>query len=80
MRLSISNHAIQRYRERIKPLPDDDQLARLELFGRITSAEAKHLRRLGKRTAYIPTKDCLFVFEGRSLVTVLSRDPSRNVA
>jgi len=42
MRLGISNHAIQRYRERVKPLPDDDQLARLELFGRITSAEAKH--------------------------------------
>lgn len=75
MNIKISNHAIFRYRERVGPLPKDGMLARMELFSRLFSAKAKHIRRAvnDKRTAMVPLPDCFLVFSFGTMVTVLER-------
>lgn len=76
MNIKISEHAIERYRERIGPLPKGAALSRLALFERLNEAKPKHIRKIGKRTAMVPLSDCLLVFEGASMVTVLERKPA----
>lgn len=73
MKIKISNHAIERYRERVGPLPRDAMLSRMELFSRMFSAKPKHIRKLGKRTAMLPLNDCFLVFSFGTMVTVLER-------
>jgi hypothetical protein len=78
MKLTISDHAVDRYRERVAPdLPSDAARARIEMFGRLMSAKPKHLKRLGKastkRTTVIPTEGCIFITSFGTIVTVLDK-------
>lgn len=73
----ISQHAVDRYRERIRPLPVER--AREEMI-LCFNAAAKHHRKLTKKkgnTVMIPTGCCIFVFgkggKKRTMVTVLPR-------
>lgn len=77
MKIRISSHAISRYCERVSPLPEDALLARMELFSRLFSAKPKHLRKLDKRTAMVPLRDCILVFSFGTMVTVLERGVAR---
>jgi hypothetical protein len=74
--LHISEHAINRYRERVVGhLSEDNALARLEIFARIEEAKPRYIRRLGggRKTVMLPLHDCLLVFSKRTMVTVLER-------
>lgn len=74
----ISQHAVDRYCERIRPLPVE--LARAEMV-LCFNAATKHHRKLAKKkgnTVMIPTGCCVFVFgkggkRGRTVVTILPR-------
>lgn len=78
MNVKISDHALERYRERVGPLPDGAGAARDTILGLLATAKAKHVRKIGagKKTVMVPIKDCMFVFEGKSMVTVLERKPA----
>lgn len=75
--LTISKHAIERYRERIGPLSEGDFEAMVEMFGKLMSAKPKHLDRLkavkDRRTTVIPVEDCFFIASFGTIVTVLDR-------
>lgn len=78
MKLTISDHAVDRYRERVAPeLPADPAQARIAMFGRLMDAKPKHLKRLAKaatkRTTVIPTEGCLFIASFGTIVTVLDK-------
>jgi hypothetical protein len=75
----ISKHAINRYRERIGPLPEKDYAARIIMFGEMMQSADRHLRKAlirRKRTSIIPTAKALFVTSFGNVVTVLERDRS----
>lgn len=72
----IVDHAIQRYRERIGPLPEDPNCARILMFGEIMGAKIGRLRKAfcrRARTAYIPTERAIFIASRGVVVTVLPR-------
>lgn len=74
----FSEHAVDRYCERIRPLPVERARDEMTLC---FNAAAKHHRRLTKKkgnTVMIPTGCCIFVFgkggkNKRTVVTVLPR-------
>lgn len=76
MTLDITNHAAERYRERIRDVPPENVRAEMEMC--FAAAKEKHRQRFGrqkrKRTAMVPTGCCIFVFERGTMVTVLPRD------
>jgi hypothetical protein len=75
MILRITEHAIDRYRERVGRLPCDPMLARMTLFSLLFSANSKRVRKAinGERTAFVPLQDCFLVFSYGVMVTVLER-------
>lgn len=74
----INEHAVERYRERVGPLPSEGSAARLRMFGEIIGAKEKYLKRLAKRferrTCMLPTRHAIFIFSYGRLVTVLGRE------
>lgn len=74
MSISISNHAVDRFCERIRPLNPD--AARDEIRICMAAAKPKHWRKWSrqKRTCMLPTGCCVFVFEYGDLVTVLTKN------
>lgn len=75
--LKISRHAIDRYRERVGPLPESQYEATIRLFAMLAAAKPKHLKNLkkiaSKSTSVIPLPDCYLIFSFGTLVTVLDR-------
>lgn len=69
----ITAHAVRRYRERVRDVPV--LAARDEMMLCIAAANPRHFRKLSKKTAYIPTGCCLFVWDrgAAKIVTVLER-------
>lgn len=76
--IHITDHAIDRYRERVGPLPNGALRSRLFLFSEIMSAKQKHLKRMvrksDRRTVMVPTPRAVFIFSYGRLVTVLGRE------
>lgn len=74
----ITHHALDRYRERVGPLPPLTADAKQLLFDRIfDEAKPKHLRRFlndRRRTAMIMLHDCVLVANKGWVVTVLTYD------
>lgn len=75
MMIHISEHAVNRYRQRVGPLPDDAALSRIAILERLVTAKPRHIRKIGggKKTVMVPLADCLLVFSKRTMVTVLER-------
>lgn len=71
--MKISDHAVDRYRERIRDVSVDR--ARDEMQQCFDAAKDKHKKRVtGRRsTAIVPTGCCIFVFDRGTMVTVLPR-------
>lgn len=69
----ITQHAITRYRERIRTIDSDAALS--AILDGIAAAKPKHFRhaKLIKRTFYIPTPDFIAVGTNDAIVTVLRR-------
>ena len=81
MQIKISEHAVNRYRERIDPLlPEDVDLARLEIFDRICEAKPKHLRKINKQkaTTIVPITRGYLIFSYGTIVTALAELSIRN--
>lgn len=76
----ISHHAVQRFAERIRPLPEDEAKAKDEMLCCLRAAKAAYLKAIDskrkKRTLIVPTGCCYFVFAKGNMVTVL-KDPPR---
>lgn len=73
----IVKHAIDRYRERIGPLPENPAEARMLMFAEIMQAKIGRLRKAfcrRARTAYIPTPTAMFIASRGVIVTVLPRN------
>lgn len=79
--LEISRHAIERYRERVGPLPAEPHAARLALFGELFAAQPKELNNLKKikekKTTIIQTQRCVFVASFGTIVTVITHEMLR---
>lgn len=77
----ISAHAVERFSERIRPLPADDAAAKEEMLCCLRAAKPKRLKlidRTKRRTVIVPTGCCYFVFAKGNMVTVLKEvDPRR---
>jgi hypothetical protein len=71
--LRLTNHAIERFAERIEVVPMSDSALLSEVLRCLSTAKAKHFKRAGDRTYMIPTDRCLFVCSGDAVVTVLKR-------
>ena len=73
LRERITDHAVERYRERISMT--DTGVVRTEMAELMAAAKPKHLRGLwkGKNTAMIPTATCIFVCSEGKVVTTLER-------
>lgn len=75
MKLRISRHAIERFVERIRPLPTDR--AREEMRRCIEASKPRHLRKATrqppKKTTMIPTGCCIFVCSRGVVATVIAR-------
>lgn len=74
----ISEHAIERYRERVGPLPRGIHDARIALFEKLKEVPEKHMdlvKIAEKRTTFLPTPECFFIASFGSIVTVLARTP-----
>ena len=71
----ISTHAVERFSERVRPLPADDTAAKEEMLCCLRAAGQKHLKKIDrkrkKRTLIVPTGCCYFVFYKGTVVTVL---------
>lgn len=71
----ITAHAVERYRERIGPMPANLGEAKRELLACLCAGKPRHLRKLlrKKKTVYVPTGCCLMVAHKGIVVTVLPR-------
>jgi hypothetical protein len=69
--LIITNHAIERYQERIAYVSREDAVVAIRIG--IAAAKDKHLEphRLAKRTFYIPTGEMTLIGSNNRIVTVL---------
>lgn len=73
-KLSISNHAVIRWQQRIDPSASFEA-ATLAIVGALSTAKAKHLKpqRLKKRTCFIPTAAAMLVVSRGVVKTILQR-------
>jgi hypothetical protein len=71
--LSITNHAIKRWRQRIEDVSTRDAV--VAMLEALASAKDKHFKpkRLKKRTFCIPTTAAMFIGSRGAIVTVLPR-------
>lgn len=76
--LRITEHSIERFRERIEVVPISDETAVAEMLRCLSTADEKHLKNIGKRTFYIPTDRALFVGSGNAIVTILNLRANSN--
>ena len=80
----ITTHAVERFSERIRPLPADDAAAKEEMLCCLRAANPNRLKKIdrkGRRTLIVPTGCCYFVFSKGNMVTVLKEvDPERGRA
>lgn len=73
--MNITQHAAERFVERI--MPSAEERARAEIRLCFAAAKQRHKdrwqrkRARGARTAIVPTGCCMFVMAGRTMVTVL---------
>jgi hypothetical protein len=71
--IRITEHAVERFQERIEVVPTSDAAIKAEIRRCLTTAKPKHFRDFGKNTYYIPTDRCVFVCSRDAIVTVLKR-------
>ncbi len=73
----ITNHAVARFRERVRDVPEDK--ARDEMYCCLQAASERRLRDLekGKRTAMVPTGCCIFIGSRGKIVSVIKEFTNR---